>query len=136
MNSRIRRSRSRQCGNTMIESALTLALLFTLIFGIVGFGRAVWAFGWVSHAAREGSRWACVRGSQSGRPASAGDVANFVQQDVAGLDASQLVVNTTWNANNDPGSYVQVQVQYTVTALVPWVPQIVVHSTSEMMIAQ
>jgi hypothetical protein len=46
------------------------------------------------------------------------------------------VVNTTWNANNDPGSYVQVQVQYTVTALVPWVPQIVVHSTSEMMIAQ
>lgn len=120
----------------MIESALTAVLLFTLIFGIVGFGRAVWAFGWVSHAARQGSRWACVHGSQSPAPASASDVSSFVQQQVAGLDPGELVVTTSWISNNQPGSYVKVNVQYTVTKLVPWVPQMMVQSTSEMMIAQ
>lgn len=131
-----RAGRRGQRGNTLIESTLTLMLLFMLIFGIVGFGRAVWAFGWVSHAAREGSRWAAVRGAQSGRPAAPSDVTTYVQSEVASLDPNQLVVTTTWPTNNNAGSYVKVNVQYTVTKLVPWVPQIVVQSTSELMISQ
>lgn len=131
-----RAGRRGQRGNTLIESTLTLVLLLMLLFGIVAFGRAVWAFGWVSHAAREGSRWAAVRGAQSGRPAAASDVATYVQGEVAGLDPSELVVNTTWPTNNNSGSYVKVNVQYTITQLVPWVPQMTVQSTSELMISQ
>ncbi|MGI9101632.1 MAG: TadE/TadG family type IV pilus assembly protein [Terriglobales bacterium] len=130
--------RTRERGNAMIESALTAVLLFMLTFGIVGFGRAVWAYGWVSHAAREASRWAAVRGSQSGRAAATTDVTNFVTSELAGLsnNQNQLNVSTVWAPNNDPGSYVQVTVQYTCTQIVPWVPQIVVSSRSKMMIAQ
>ncbi len=120
----------------MLESALTAIMLFMLLFGIVGFGRAVWAYGWVSHAAREASRWASVRGSQSGRPCSNSDVAAYVASEIAGLDSSQLTVNTIWIANNNPGSYVQVQVQYVVTQIVPWVPQMTIQSTSKFMVAQ
>ncbi len=126
----------RQRGNVMVETALTIVLLLMLLFGIVGFGRAIWAYGWVSHAAREGSRWASVRGSQSGRPCTSSDVANYVAQETAGLDPSQLTVTTTWISNDDPGSYVQVQVKYVVTQIVPWVPQMTLQSTSEFMIAQ
>ncbi len=130
--------RARQRGNAMIESALTAVLLFMLIFGIVGFGRAIWAYGWVSHAAREATRWAAVRGSESGRAATASDVTNFVSQQLAGLtnNNNELNVATTWSPNNSPGSFVQVTVQYTCTQIVPWVPQIVVSSSSQMMIAQ
>ncbi len=129
---------ARQRGNAMIESALTAVLLFMLIFGIVGFGRAIWAYGWVSHAAREATRWAAVRGSESGRAAAASDVTNFVSQQLAGLtnNNNELNVATTWSPNNSPGSFVQVTVQYTCTQIVPWVPQIVVSSSSQMMIAQ
>ncbi len=135
---RRRSQKHSQRGNAMIESAIIGVMLFMLIFGIVGFGRAVWAYGWVSHAAREATRWAAVRGSQSGRPASAGDVSTFVAQQLAGLrnDSGQLSVTTTWISNNQPGSYVRVTVQYTCTQIVPWVPQIVVSSRSQMMIAQ
>ncbi len=128
--------RSRQRGNTMVEAALTAIMLFMILFGIVGFGRAVWAYGWVSHAAREASRWAAVRGSQSGRPCSSSDVTSFVAGETAGLDRSQLTVTTTWSASNDPGAYVQVKVQYVVSQIVPWVPAMTVQSTSKFMIAQ
>jgi TadE-like protein len=47
-----------------LEFGLALVLiLFPLMFGIIDFSRALYAYHWVSYAAREGTRWASVRGA-------------------------------------------------------------------------
>ncbi len=132
-----RRKRQRTRGNTMIEAAITMVLFFTLLFGIVGWGRAVWAYVWTSHSAREASRWASVRGSKSSGATSNTAVTTFVKSQTAGLDPTAVTVNATWpDGNEDPGSRVTVSVQYSVTQLVPFVPAITVSSSSTMVIAQ
>lgn len=123
----------RQRGNALVESALTGIIFLTVLFGVVGFGRAMWAYSWTAHAAREASRYASVRGAKSGQ---APDIAGLVTSNMMGLDASQVTVTPQWLPDNEPGSVVQVTVQYTVTQLVPWVPAITVQSTSRMPIAQ
>ncbi len=132
-----RRKRQRTRGNTMIEAAITMVLFFTLLFGIVGWRRAVWAYVWTSHSAREATRWASVRGSKSSGATSNSAVTTFVKNQTAGLDPTSVTVNATWpDGNEDPGSRVTVSVQYSVTALVPFVPAITVSSSSTMVIAQ
>ena len=128
------RKTSRQRGNTMVEAALTAIIFVMVLFGVVGFGRAIWAYSWTAHAAREATRWASVRGSKSGQ--SAANVDAFVKSNMMGLDAAQATVTPQWLPNNDPGSVVQVTVQYNVTKLVPWVPAMTVQSTSQMVISQ
>jgi TadE-like protein len=47
-----------------MEFGLVLVLiLFPLMFGIIDFSRALYAYHWVAYAAREGTRWASVRGT-------------------------------------------------------------------------
>jgi Flp pilus assembly protein TadG len=114
------------------------------MFGIVEFGRAIWAYSVVAHSAREGVRFAIVRGSESGRAATATDVQNYVRGRAVGL--SPVTVNTTWNPNNDPactatpnqpGCVVQVTVQYTFKPALPLIfgTNIVLSSTSKMVIS-
>ena len=51
-------------GSNVPRVRFGLALvLFPLMFGIIDFSRALYAYHWVSYAAREGTRWASVRGT-------------------------------------------------------------------------
>jgi len=121
----------------MVEASLTLTILFMILFGIVGFGRAVWAYSWASHASREATRWASVRGAESGLSISQSDIRSYVRAHAPGLGTSNITVNATWErADHKPGSDITVSVTYNVTQLVPWVPQMNVSSTSTMAIAQ
>jgi Flp pilus assembly protein TadG len=120
----------------MVEAALTLIVFLMVFFGIVGFGRAIWAYSWVSHAAREGARWASVRGSKGAEVATATSVQDFVKNHMLGLNAGHATVATSWPTDNNPGSTVVVMVTYDVTQVVPWVPAISVQSTSKMSISQ
>jgi Flp pilus assembly protein TadG len=130
-------SRRSERGNTMVEASLTLTILFMILFGIVGFGRAVWAYSWASHASREATRWASVRGSESGVSISQSDIRNFVTAHAPGLAPANITVNANWErADHKPGSDVTVSVTYNVSQLVPWVPPMNVSSTSTMPIAQ
>jgi Flp pilus assembly protein TadG len=134
-----RRSRDRQRGSAMVESALTMVLYFMIVFGIVGFGRAMWAYTFVSHAAREATRWASVRGSQSASPVStAAPIDTYIRNnDMMGLDPADMpTITASWAASNDPGDTVTVTVTYNATKLVPFIPAIMVSSTSKMVIAQ
>src|SRR5512141_2646400 len=98
-------SRRSERGNTMVEASLTLTILFMILFGIVGFGRAVWAYSWASHASREATRWASVRGSESGVSISQSDITSFVKAHAPGLGAANITVNASWErADHKPGS--------------------------------
>jgi Flp pilus assembly protein TadG len=122
----------------MVEAALILLPFLLLIFGIIEFGVVIRAYNFVSYAAREGTRWASVRGADSGVPASASQVSTFVKRQAVGMDSSNLTVATTWIPDNKRGSSVRVQVSYSmpgVTGLI--LPGgIRVRSTSQTLIYQ
>jgi len=52
---------SRFSGQSMIEFALLIPILFFLIMGLFDIGRAVFYYAVLNHAAREGSRYAVVQ---------------------------------------------------------------------------
>jgi Flp pilus assembly protein TadG len=104
-------------GATLVELGLASALFFTITFGAIEFGRMILDYNIVSDAAREGVRFAAVRGSSSGRAASANDVATYVASRSGGR-LSPSNVRVTWPTNNAPGSVVQVQVRYGFTPIV------------------
>lgn len=61
----VRRGR-REEGSTMVEMALVSALVFLpLIFGIIQFSFALYAYNFVNMSARQATRYAVVRGIQS-----------------------------------------------------------------------
>ncbi len=47
----------------MVEFALSLTVLLTLLFGIIDIGRALYAYNWLYNGARQATRWAMVRGA-------------------------------------------------------------------------
>lgn len=50
-------------GSAMVEFALSLVVLLTLLFGIIDIGRALYAYNWLYNGARQATRWAMVRGA-------------------------------------------------------------------------
>ena len=122
-------------GNELVELSLVGPLLFMLVFGIMEVGRAIWIYDTVAHLAREGARYAIVRGGESGRAASTADVDAHLQSLAAGMTG--LAVTTTWTPDNEPGSVVQVRVDRPFDPIVPLVglPPITLSSTSRMVIS-
>jgi Flp pilus assembly protein TadG len=143
-------------GSTLTEFALVLPLLFAMLFGIIDFGRALYAYHFVSDAAREATRWASVRGLRCNGldscRAGSSDVSNYVVSIAPpGIDtsSSKLTVNANWvpppNALNiciaepkSPGCAVQVTVTYQFSFILPFLPSSTypMSSTAEMVISQ
>jgi Flp pilus assembly protein TadG len=143
------------CGQTLVESALSVALLLTFLFGIIAGGMMLYTYHYMSFAARIASRYAIVRGSacdgSGGMPDCPNVTSNQVQTYVrtvhyAGIDASQTTVTVTWPnpktvndpKGNNPGDPVNVTVQYPFLFAVPFVNggTVNLHSTSQMVISQ
>jgi len=142
----------------MVETALMLSVLLVMMFGIIGFGHALYTYHFVSNAAREATRWASVRGYtcpnnlpilSGGCPASVSDVQTYVSNvSGMGLDPAKITATTTWvtppnnlavckTRPNNPGCVVEVQVQYSYQFLLPFLPSgFKMQSTSQMVISQ
>ncbi len=56
-------------GAALLEFALIAAMLLILVFGMVDFGRAIYSKNSITHAAREGGRYAAVLNAPSVRVA-------------------------------------------------------------------
>jgi Flp pilus assembly protein TadG len=157
--SRYLRSRSavdRCCnsdGQALVETAVSLTILLTLVFGLINVGMALYSYNFVSEAAREGSRYAMVRGSSCTSPctaATAASIQTYVQSlGYPGLNPSNLTVTTTWPDTgssctpsvtpcNNPGNNVMVKASYAFPWSVPFIPSstLTMSSTSEVIISQ
>jgi len=100
----------------MVEFALVaVVVFFPLVFGIIEFGRVVWARNMVTAAAREGVRYAIVHGSSSGAVFDSAAVATYVEGRTA---ISPIAVRTTWTGAKDPQETVTVTVSYLYTPVV------------------
>jgi Flp pilus assembly protein TadG len=93
------------CGDALIEFALVLIVFLTLLLGIMGFGQMLYAYHFVSSAAKSAARWAAVNGSTCGPTAVAGTP----------MDAS---CNGTGGMNNGPAKASDIQ-NYVATMAPP-----------------
>jgi Flp pilus assembly protein TadG len=136
-----------EAGAAMVETALCAAVIFSVLIGIFQVCLAMYTFTYVSDAAREGSRWAMVRGSQScgdssnnlpGCGAAPADVTAYVESlQYPAMNASNLTVNVSWLTEtttggaatwatcstapcNIPGNEVRVQVLYQLPLYIPF----------------
>ena len=152
-------------GSVLVEFAIVFIVAMTFLFGILDFSRFVYVYHFASGAAREGARYAIVRGSTYGSTAcastttfacnaTAGNVTSYVQaMTPPGISTSSLTVTTSWpgtapsgaatacstgNGVNSPGCLVQVQVSYPYKFMFPFLPKstYTISSTSAMVILQ
>jgi Flp pilus assembly protein TadG len=143
-------------GSTLIEFGATACILAMSMFGLMMMCQAVYTYHYVSEAAREGTRYAAVRGSScsgyaTACPAAASDVQTYVQNlGYPGIKSSLTAVSTTWAAYptgtvcspsttcNNPGNAVKVKVTYSFPLSIPYLgtKTLTMTSTSDMVIWQ
>ena len=125
-------------GSTLVESALALGVFLQIVLGTIEAGRFLYFYNWISYAAREGTRYACVRGSSSSHPAAASDVQTFIMNQAVTYDPSNVTVTTTWSPNNNPGSAVKVEVDYAYSPLIGFIvpAAVTIKAKSQMVISQ
>ena len=92
-------------GASLVEVAIILTVLLTLIFGMIDLGLGVMRFNMISHAAREGARQAMVNGqyalspwpkgtwtaSDSGQP-----VVDAISSQLIGCDLTRTTITVLW----------------------------------------
>ena len=126
-----------QAGQSLAELSFVLVLFLVLLFGIVDAGRLIFAYYAVSAGAREGVRWAVVRGATSPLgTATKDDIKAFVQNSTVGTTVD---VDATWTPDSLPGSTVAVTVTspFSPIAPFPMVPKtLTLSSTSSMVISR
>lgn len=133
-------------GQAMVEFALVAPLFFLLLFGIVEAGRFIFYYETLSHATREGARYAIVNGANTlgcpTGPAAPGssacdtagnNVVTRVRQSAFGVPSTGITVDRCWwytacdfashgDGDNARGATVSVTATYTYSSLIPLVP--------------
>jgi len=100
----------RRRGSSMVEFAMVFILFMTMAVGLMEGGRMVWVYTTLSHAARQGARYAVVHGVNSPVPDS--NIAAVVHANSIGLAPKDVIVKTAWEAGKGKGSIVEVDVAY------------------------
>ena len=129
--------RKPRTGTTAVEAAVIFPIFFLLLIGLLVFALGVSRYQEIASLAREGARWASVRGASYGyatgnTPATAKDVYdNAIVPNTVLVDPSQLNYSVTWNPDNQQNSLVTVTLSYN------WLPEaffggITLSSTSSM----
>ena len=146
------RQRNAEAGNALVEFAITMVVILILLFGIVDVGRALFAYDWVSNAARVGARFAMVRGAtctgglSGGCPAISNDVKTYIDSTAIGLNQSDITVTSTCIVGETgfnllpcaPGTTVYVQVRYSFSFITPFIYHNtwLMSSSSEMVVSR
>lgn len=110
MRARTRPRRGRR-GAALLEAAFVLPVLFLMLAGLFVFGLGAFQAQQVATLAREGARWASVRGTQyqlatgaaAASPASV--YAQAIQPKAVGMDLSKLTYSVTWDSPSKNPTY-------------------------------
>jgi len=113
----------------MVEFALVSLMFFMILLGIAEFAMANWAKASVADAAREGTRYAIVRGANSGQSVTAAQIQTYVQ---GRSSLRPITVTTVWDPNSIAGSTVSVTVSYNFRRVGLMIPTKTLSSTSKM----
>jgi Flp pilus assembly protein TadG len=151
-----------ELGASLVEFALSAMVLLTFLFGIMAMCTALYSYHFVAEAAREGARYAIVRGSScatygtftSNCPlsttASPSPIQTYLRSlNFPGINMNNLTATAAWSAYptggtctplatcNNPGNQVQVTVSYQYPLKIPFVPSrtLTMTSRAQMVIA-
>lgn len=149
---RWRRIAHAQEGAAAVEMAMSIGVLLTVIIGMMKMCLGVYCYHYTSEAAREGARWAIVRGSSSGQETTADAISTYVKTlGYPALTPANMTVTVSWagfptgvictpntNPCDNPGNMVSVTVQYAYPLSIPFVGNRTLNmsSTSTAIIAQ
>ncbi len=147
-----------ESGQTVVEFAVSLTILLTSVFTLIEICLMFYTYATISECAREGTRYAivrgasCVTGGTTGAGASCTVSASTINTYVANLGypnagGGTMTVNTTFSAdeasftttgNNAPNDVVRVQITYNFPVKLPFVPKnaVSLKSQSQMIILQ
>jgi Flp pilus assembly protein TadG len=145
-------------GSTIVEMAVSCVLFVAVLFGVFEGCLASYTYHLISEVAREGSRWAIVRGSDCHKNTPGLDncgadqtaISSYVKSlSFPGIDSSsRMAVTAAWYTPgataacttqcNQPGNTVQITVNYSFPFAVPFIPRstIRIGSSSRMVISQ
>jgi Flp pilus assembly protein TadG len=133
-----------------------MTLFLAFLIGVIEVSFGLYSYHFISAAAREGTRYAIVRGNTcsgfaSACPAAASDIQTYVKNlGFPGINPNKMDVSVAWagypagvtcspsNSCNNPGNMVTVTVQYSFPLTVPFVPAhtFTMSSQSAMVISQ
>lgn len=99
-----------ECGSGMVEYGFIVVIFLTLMFGVSGFGHALYVYHHLNNAAKEATRWAAVNGKlcqstdnscngtapMNNGPAALADVLNYVKGITpTGIDPNKITISTS-----------------------------------------
>jgi Flp pilus assembly protein TadG len=147
-----------EIGSSLVEYLIVFMIFMAMLLAIADFSRALYAYHFVSSAAREATRYAIVRGSTCSNdlsctaansasgtagPTSQDDIAAFVQKTPLGINPANIAVTANWVApsgssmtcgntqtTENPGCTVEVTVNYNFTFMFPFVSKTTLPMTS------
>ena len=79
-----------EAGSTLVEFAFVFMILVTMVLGIIEFSRALYAYHFVSGAARSATRWAAVNGSTCANDGSCAYATGAGPSDITGYVTSYV----------------------------------------------
>ncbi|MGA9392130.1 MAG: TadE family protein [Candidatus Sulfotelmatobacter sp.] len=145
-------------GQAFFEILVSLIVFMTMLLAVIQMALAAYSYHFISEAAREGARWAMVRGSActsftTACPAATTDIQNYVTGlNYPGINTapSAMTVTASWcgptsstppacsTGTNAPGQIVRVAIQYRFPVGIPFVPAstITMNVMSQMVISQ
>jgi len=133
-------------GHAMVELAVTMPVMMMFIIGFMQLCMAFYTYDAISEMAREGTRYAIVRGSTCVTPVNgsctvnAANVNAFVKSiGFLNGNSSALTVATTYpDGNEAPGSRVKVSISYLFEFTIPFtsIKPITMSTSSTMYIIQ
>lgn len=148
-------------GSAILETALSITILLAMMFGVMEGAFAAYSYHFISEAAREGARYAIVRGFSAGPQcasytssacfATTSQIQSYVQNlGFPGINSSNLAASVSYtgypsgavctpsSACTNPGNQVSVTVTYSFPVAVPFIPAHTysMSSTAAMIIAQ
>ena len=137
------RSRRGERGATLVETAFVFSiLLLPVVLGIMGFGHALYAYHFVSHASKTAARWAAVNGATCSNDGSCTYTTGAAISDIEtyatnllppGMDSGSVVAVATFpiqaggpttcaTTANSTGCTVSVTVAYAYNFILPYAP--------------
>jgi len=143
---RIKDGLGEEDGSALVEFSITVSVLMTFVLALMQICVAFYSYGLISDYAREGTRYAsvrgvsCLNGSGNSCTATTTSVTNYVKGlGLPNIGGGTINVTTTYpDGNENAGSRVKVAITYTVPISLPLVPKnsITLQTSSEMYILQ
>jgi len=99
-----------QRGSAIVEFALVFFPFILMMLGLMEGSLLLWSYQSLSHAAREGARFAVVHGEAN--PVGDDVIAQVIRDNAIGLPADAITVETAWTPDNSMGSAVQIRASF------------------------